>query len=191
LKIIGIVGNIASGKTTVSKYFKKQGIPVIDADRVNRQVLKGKEIKKRVGEIFGIDVSQVTKKNIRSFMLKDDKRRLQLEKLLRPLVKEKVVKYVKFFDDRGYKFVAIETAVMKELNLASLIDQFVLVRADKDLRLERFRKKRSLSNDEAIKMLNIQADDELYLQYNPIVIDNNGGVEKFLKEVNRVIELIQ
>lgn len=54
--IIGITGTIASGKSTVSDYFIKQGYVVIDADKITKELQEQKEVLKEFLEIFGESV---------------------------------------------------------------------------------------------------------------------------------------
>ena len=56
-KVLGLTGGIASGKSTVSNYFKKQNIPVVDADIVAREVMRaGQPVVAKVQEAFGAEV---------------------------------------------------------------------------------------------------------------------------------------
>ncbi|KAH0850279.1 hypothetical protein HID58_095678 [Brassica napus] len=57
MRIVGLTGGIASGKSTVSNLFKASGIPVVDADVVARNVLKkGSGGWKRVVAAFGEEI---------------------------------------------------------------------------------------------------------------------------------------
>ena len=63
-KIVGLTGGIASGKSTISNFFKEQGIPVIDADRIAHEVLKaGEPTVEEVRRAFGNEVIQKNKED--------------------------------------------------------------------------------------------------------------------------------
>ena len=184
MKIIGIVGNVSSGKTTLSNYLKNKGIPIIEADKINHKlILKTDEVKKEVATLFNISSCKVDRFNLRDIILKDEVKRKKLEIYLRPLITQKILDCLNFFKKLNFKTVVIEASVMEELNLLEYINLLVLIRSQKDIRFKRTVKFKKYTELDAELLLKIQGDDKKYLRYNPIILYNNGTIEKFFENI--------
>ena len=79
---IGLTGGIATGKSTVAKYFSELNVPVINSDMIVSSLYKKKEIKYKIKKLFGTS----DKKKIASVIFSNPAKRKRLEKLLHPKV---------------------------------------------------------------------------------------------------------
>lgn len=143
--IIAITGKLGSGKSTVAGLFENKGFLVIDADKIGHDVLKLDKIKNKIKEAFGDDVidskGQVIRNKLaekvfigkRSVTILNNISHPELIKRLRYKVEEYKTKYPK-------KDIVIDAALYYELDLKSLVDKTIVVKADEEIVLSRIKK---------------------------------------------------
>ena len=98
---IGLTGGIASGKTTITNYIRKhKNIPILDADNFSRELIKPNTYEyKKILDYFGNKIldtknnseKAIDRKLLRKIMFKHSKSKEWIEKLLHPLIKEKMI----------------------------------------------------------------------------------------------------
>ena len=93
--VIALTGGIGSGKTTVSEIFKSKGIPIIDTDIIARQIVEqDKPAYDEVIKEFGIAIlnpdKTISREYLRKLIFFSEEKRLQLEKILHPLIWDEV-----------------------------------------------------------------------------------------------------
>ena len=191
-KIIGITGGIASGKSTVTNFLRKQGFQVVDADAVVHQLQKpggrlfdalvqhfGQEIILENGElnrpilaslIFSIPEEQEWSKRVQGKIIREE-----LATLRDQLAQTEVV----FFMDIPLLF---------EQDYASWFDETWLVYVDRDVQIERLMKRDQLSKDEAEFRLAAQWPLEKKKDLASHVLNNNGNQDQLLTQVFSLFE---
>ena len=191
-KIIGITGGIASGKSTVTNFLRKQGFQVVDADAVVHQLQKpggrlfealvqhfGQEIILENGElnrpilaslIFSIPEEQEWSKRVQGKIIREE-----LATLRDQLAQTEVV----FFMDIPLLF---------EQDYASWFDETWLVYVDRDVQIERLMKRDQLSKDEAEFRLAAQWPLEKKKDLASHVLNNNGNQDQLLTQVFSLLE---
>ncbi|MFA6889761.1 MAG: dephospho-CoA kinase, partial [Bacilli bacterium] len=93
MKLIGITGGIASGKTTVDKMVRKAGYKVIDSDSIAHEILLDPAVIKTVAATFGssvIENDQVNRKALGELIFMSPAKQQQLNRIIHPLVKERI-----------------------------------------------------------------------------------------------------
>ena len=97
---IGLTGGIASGKTTITNYIRKhKNIPIIDADNLSRELIKPNTYGyKKILDYFGTKIIDknnservINRKLLRNIIFKNTENKEWIEKLLHPLIKEKMI----------------------------------------------------------------------------------------------------
>lgn len=191
-KIIGITGGIASGKSTVTNFLRKQGFQVVDADAVVHQLQKpggrlfealvqhfGQEIILENGElnrpilaslIFSIPEEQEWSKRVQGKIIREE-----LATLRDQLAQTEVV----FFMDIPLLF---------EQDYASWFDETWLVYVDRDVQIERLMKRDQLSKYEAEFRLAAQWPLEKKKDLASHVLNNNGNQDQLLTQVFSLFE---
>ena len=94
--VIALTGGIGSGKTTVSNIFNSKDIPIIDTDIIARQIVEqGKPAYDEVIKNFGIEIlnsdKTINREYLRKLIFSSEEKRIQLEKILHPLIWDEVV----------------------------------------------------------------------------------------------------
>ncbi len=181
--ILGITGNIASGKSTVSSIFKDLGFKLYDADKIAKEILNKKETIKKITEKFPKEIigndGYVNKIKMKELIFKSDEYRNLLNSIIHPLVFE-FYKNIKNENIKNENII-FDIPLLYETNMQTLCDKVVLVVSDYNLKIERISKRDNISKNLAKKIIESQMDDEAKMRKADYVIFNNGSYEK-LKE---------
>lgn len=176
---IALVGNIASGKSTIEKILKKRGFAVYDTDEIAHKILENStEIK----EMFPDAVTDgaINRKLLADIVFNDKFRLKTLEKFIHPKVKKKIEE----IDD---KIAFVSVPQLFEANMESLFDKIIFISAPKQIRLERLIKRNNLSAKDAELRLNAQADEEDKIKKSDFVIYNDGNLAELEKKVFQIL----
>ena len=175
--LIGLTGNIASGKSTVAQLFSERGATIIDADILARRAVeRGTDafhaIRARWGsEILGPD-GAIDRAALRRRVFCDPDELEALNTIVHPEVERMRERLVAEARARGDRIVVYDVPLLFERNLAEQFDRIVLVDAPRSLRHERLVKDRGLSETEAMDMIAAQMPAELKRARADIILDN-------------------
>jgi dephospho-CoA kinase len=192
MKLIGLTGGIASGKSTVGKRFSELGAVVVDADVLAREVVEpGTPGLAEIERVFGRSViaadGSLDRPALGAIIFADADKRAQLNAITHPAIWK-----------RGKElFAAAEAAdpdviVVYDVPLLAeavedrpmKFDSIVVVQADIATRVERMVKLRGMSRGEAEGRLRAQASDDERLRLADVVIDSNGSLDHTLEQVD-------
>ena len=136
---VGITGSLASGKTTASKILSAGRGPLFSADAVVKKLYTKNSIKKNIIKKLDLKKSLNIKKLLRE-KIKEDKSNIQkLEKIIHPLVRKEMLKFIR--KNIKKKFVFLEIPLLIESNLINIFDVIFYIKAKKSIRLKRFKLK--------------------------------------------------
>ena len=149
--IVGLTGGIASGKTTVAHLFSQWGVDVIDADLVGREILEknkivSSEIKKKFGKEICKTSGKLDTKKLRKIIFENKNKKIWLEKLLHPMILEKIKKKIKKIKS-SYGIVVIP--LLLETGPFPFIDHVLLVDVSPATQIKRLRARDGLTVSEA------------------------------------------
>lgn len=137
--LVGLTGNIGSGKTTVSRLFSMLGVPVYYADEKGRQFLGLPEVREKVISLFGKDVlgenGEIDRQKLASVVFADKEKLRQLNAVIHPLIRADFRQWAD--KQAGHPYVMEEAAILFESGLADDFDRIVLVAAPEELRISR------------------------------------------------------
>ncbi|NLA85405.1 MAG: dephospho-CoA kinase, partial [Clostridiales bacterium] len=189
MKIIGLTGGIATGKTTVSNALRELGVPVIDADAVYGLLSKkGNLVWKAVYETFGDEYlrsdGELDRKSLGNLIFSDDKAREKLNEITHPLVKQEMLRILeKIKKEKSSDLVVMDVPLLYESGWDCLMDEVWVVAIPEELQIERLMKRNALSRKEAILRIRSQMDIEAKRNLADRVIDNSGTIEETLNQV--------
>ncbi|MBU2495503.1 MAG: dephospho-CoA kinase [Candidatus Omnitrophica bacterium] len=141
--LIGLTGTFGSGKSSVLRLFRKEGAVTISADQIVHSLLRRKIVKEAVRTIFGPAVlkqGQVNRPALAKIVFTDQEKRRKLEKLLHPMVQEKIRNNARKFS-RPKKPVVVEAPLLFESGFLEPFDYIVCVSAKPDVIRFRMQKK--------------------------------------------------
>lgn len=195
MRLIGLTGNIASGKTAVADMLAERGAVIIDADVLAREaVSKGSPALEAIVDKWGKEVldddGNLDRSSLRHIVFQNQSDLDALNEIVHPEVARLRSREIEAAKARGDKTVVCVVPLLFEQNLADEYDTIVLVDAPRSLRLERIVRDRGLDEAEAMKMIAAQMPADLKRARADHVIENSGSIEELEEEVSRVWEEI-
>lgn len=195
IKLIGLTGGIASGKTTISRFFEEAGIPVIDADEIAREVVRpGQPAYKETIAAFGEGVllpdKTLDRKKIAELVFADEKKRALLESITHPEILREILKRVQQFKKKKRPAVLIDAALLFESGLFQQMHKILLIRIDPKIQLKRLIQRDKLPEIQAWQRILAQMPGAQKEKLSDWIIDNSGTKEQTQKKVREVIKKI-
>ena len=191
MKVIGITGSSGSGKTTLSKILnEREDVKVINADEVVRELsVPGTEYLNAIKDTFGQEVffedGNLNRKKLAKKIYNDNVSRENLNKLTFNYVVKEIISRVINIDSEKVKFAIIDAPLLFESGLNKCCDYVISLIADFDLKVRRICKRDNIDEQTAKSRLNIQNEDEFYIQKSDFVIHNSENND--LKKKNKKI----
>jgi len=180
--IVGLTGNIASGKSTVAQRLRQLGATVIDADELARQAVEaGTPALRRIAERWGAEVISpdglLDRAALRRRVFNNHDELEELNEIVHPAVTRLRNEQVAQAQARGERVIVSDIPLLFERRLADEFDRIVLVDAPRPVRLDRLVRERGLHETEALDMITAQMPAELKRARADFVIDNTGSLE--------------
>lgn len=172
---IAIVGNIASGKSTVEKIIESKGYKVYDTDKIAHEIVaSNKEVLKAFGTNNRKELAKIVFSN-------PDKLKL-LESIVHPQVKDELQKI--FASKENIVFISVPQ--LFEAGFENMFDKIIYITADENIRKERLIKRNSYSPKEAQKRINAQSENGKKEKCD-FVIENNSSLETLHKNFKSIL----
>jgi dephospho-CoA kinase len=192
MKVIGLTGNIGSGKSTVARMLEALGARVIDADQVAREVVEpGEPAWREILDEFGEEIigcnARVNRKRLADIVFADASAREKLNRITHPRIIERIKEKIERYRREGAKVVIVEAALIVERGgLRDMIDKLVVVTAEEDKQIERLLKEGRFTRHEVLARIRAQMKAEEKAAHADFVIDNSGSLESTAKQVLRL-----
>lgn len=192
MKVIGLTGGIASGKSTISNLLKEKGAVIIDADKIAREVMQpGKETWREVidhfGEIILKDDGNIDRKKLGDIVFYDDKQLKVLNNITHPKIKQEIIDQLNHYRQENADIVVIDAPLLLEIGLDILVDEVWLVAVDESTQIERLLKReKDMTFHQALERLRAQMPLEEKMKFAHRVIDNNGSFDDTKKQVDKL-----
>jgi dephospho-CoA kinase len=189
--LVGLTGNIGSGKSTVDQLLSERGATIIDADVLSRRAVEiGTPAYRSIVERWGTSIlgpdGMLDRGALRRIVFSDPAELEQLNSLVHPEVERMRAELVEAARLRGDKLVVCDVPLLFERKMTDLFDRIVLVDAPRPVRLERLVRERGLRETEAMDMIVAQMPAELKRARADFVIDNIGTLTQLDARVAEV-----
>lgn len=191
-KVIGLTGGIASGKSTITDFLRRQGYPVIDADQVVHELqAKGGKLYQVLVAEFGNSIltaeGDLDRKKLGQAVFENAGLRSHLSLLQDKIIREELLARrdaLKQTED----VIFMDIPLLYEADYSGEVDEVWLVYVDKAQQLERLMKRNGFSVQDAENRLNAQLSLEEKRSKAQVLIDNSGVVEETLARVALLLE---
>jgi dephospho-CoA kinase len=195
MRLIGLTGNIASGKSAVADLLAERGAVIVDADILAREaVSRGspalEAIKSKWGDDVVDDQGNLDRSSLRQIVFQNQADLEALNQIVHPEVARLREREIDAADKRGEKLIVCVIPLLFERHLADDFDAIVLVDAPRSLRLERIVRDRGIDEAEAMKMIASQMPADLKRARADHVIENAGTLDDLEAEVDKVWQAI-
>lgn len=182
-KVIGLTGSMGSGKSMAASIIREY-YPVLDCDKVNRDLLK----KNQAGYLallaggfdFLDDKGEIDKPKMASVIFHDETLRKKVESILHPLIFKEMKNWI---SKQDAPLIFVEMPLLFEIGAQSYFDEIWCVVSDREISLQRLEEGRNISSDEALARWNAQLSPGLKMASSTYVIYNNGTIDQLRKQL--------
>jgi len=185
---IGLTGGIASGKSTVARYFEARGVEVIDADEISRQVVApGEAALNAIVDHFGNDIvdaeGNLNRARLREIVFNNVEERRWLEELLHPLIHAVVRRRL---ENCNSPYCLLMSPLLLETEQHQLVDHVLVVDVSPQTQLQRALA-RDGSNRKTIEaIISAQKPRQDRLAFATDIINNAGTQDELEAEVEKL-----
>lgn len=186
MKVIGLTGGIASGKSAVTNILKKRfNFVVIDADQLARQAVEvGSPGLQKIVDTFGegslTEAGELNRFKLGEIIANDDQARKKLNAIVHPEVQKIYDQEISIYESKGMPVIIYDCPLLFEANLQNTVDQTILVVANKEIRIKRIMERDGLNREQAQKRIDMQMPDEEKIALADVIIENNGSLDDLL-----------
>jgi dephospho-CoA kinase len=196
VKLVGLTGGIASGKSAVAKILAQLGAAIVDADVLSREVVApGHEGWKEIVATFGSGVLQadqtLDRQKLRTLIFNNPDARKQLEAIIHPRVRALAERRIREHGEAGYAVVVYEVPLLFEGNLQEWLRPVILVACNVDIQRQRLQRRDGLDAAAAQKHIDAQMSLEDKRKLADYVIENDGSLGDLESQVRGVLAKIE
>ena len=190
MKIIGLTGGIASGKSTVATELRKQNVPVFDADEVSRNaVAKGSKGLALVAEAFGAEYltadGEMDRAKISQLVFSDKEALKTLEGILHKIVWDEAEAFLAEVREQKAKLAVLDVPLLIETKWHERVDLVWLVAVSKEQQIKRAMIRSGMTEEEVKARIAAQMSLEDKKKFADVVLDNSGALEETLEQVHK------
>lgn len=186
---IALVGNIASGKSTVEKVLtEKYGFSVLDTDKACHFLLE-KLSAKIIQEFKNYEIldenGRLSREKLGKVVFYNEDLKTKLENILYPNLRVEINRY--FEEHKSEEIVFVAIPLLFEANMENLFDKIMFVYCNDEIRLERLIKRNNYTREYAQKRLNSQLSQEEKVEKSDIIIQNNCDKIALEQEIDKAL----
>jgi len=190
--VLGVTGNISSGKSTVAKALEQHGAVVVDADQLARDVVEaGTKTLERLVGAFGEEILQsdgsLNRERLGQMVFADTKVRATLNQIVHPEIARKSIEVLQRLRERDdIPLIVYEAPLLFEVGAEKRVDKVLVVKIDSKEQLKRLMARDHLGEVEAKQRIAAQMSQDKKLARADYVIDNSGTISDVLLQVEKL-----
>lgn len=192
--IIGLTGNIGSGKSLVSRRLRELGAQVINLDIVAREVVaSGTPALEKIAHMFGREALRsdgtLDRKYVGAKVFREPNALAGLNAIVHPQIRKELIKQIKTFKRQKKtepKVLVIEAPLLIEAKMQDLVNEVWLVTVDEETQLKRVMTRDGLTEEEVRLRLAAQMPQEEKKAYAHRIINNNGNIKDLVAQVDKL-----
>jgi phosphopantetheine adenylyltransferase/dephospho-CoA kinase len=191
MRVIGLTGGIASGKSLVSEQLAALGATVLDADKLGHETyLPGTSAHGEIVEAFGRDVlaadGEIDRRALGAKVFGDasGESRKRLEAIVWPAIRRLAAERIEQMREEGVSVIVLEAAVLIEAEWLDIVDEVWLVVVEPAIARQRVVERNGLTEEQADSRIAAQLTNDERRPYAQVVIENNGTLEDLRRAVN-------
>lgn len=194
MKTLGLTGGIASGKSTVSAYFKDLGACIIDADLIVHDLYaQDKTLREKLIENFGeaivnVESQQIDRQVLGELVFNNPILKKKLETIVHPLVRKTIRQKMEEAKVQGYELCLVDAALLVESGIYKDFDGLIAVNANAEQQIERLMNRNHLSREACLARLSSQLPNEEKIKHAQWVIDNTQSLSSTHAQVEALYQ---
>ena len=192
-QVIGLVGGIGAGKSTVAAALVRHGGRLVSGDPIGHEALERPEILARVKEIWGgrgvlTERGTVDRKKLGRIVFPSPVERSRLEHVVHPYIEGRIREEIERAQaDAAVRFIVLDAAVMIEAGWNSVCDKLVYVDAPRAVRLSRVQAQRGWTEQDLANREAVQMPPESKKTRADVVVDNAGPPDRTTAQVDALM----
>ncbi|HEV58353.1 MAG TPA: dephospho-CoA kinase [Phycisphaerales bacterium] len=195
VKVIGLLGGIGSGKSTVAREFARRGCPVIDADAIGHELLDAEPHRTRLVETFGEEIigaeGRVDRRALADCAFASAEAVATLNGILHPPIRQRCQEEIGRHQAKGRgPAIVLDAPLLVEAGLADACDVLVFVECDRSRRFERWARGDRDRAAALEKRENFQISLDMKRQMADYIVGNNSGLSAITEQVARILSAL-
>lgn len=183
--ILGITGGIGSGKSAATQWFESQGIQVVDADIVAREVVeKGQPALQKIQQTFGDWVLQsdgnLDRRALREYIFQNPEARQTLERITHPAIRQSIIQQLQ---NSKSPYVILVSPLLFETNQHELVNHTLLVDASEQTQIQRASQRDGQNQEQIQKIIAAQMPRERKRELANDIVFNDGLLEHLYQQL--------
>jgi dephospho-CoA kinase len=193
MKVIGLTGGIACGKTTLADMLRRLGAVIIDADELSRSLTAdGGEALPYIRQAFGDGVFQpsgsLDRRKLGQVVFGNEEARETLNGILHPMVYRRMEEELAKCRDLGVKVVVLDVPLLFETHGETLADLTLCAIAPEETQISRLKSRNGLSRDEALSRIRSQMPNDEKARRSDIVIDTDRPLMELEEKIQTLYQ---
>lgn len=191
--ILGLTGGIATGKSTVSKLFAKEGITVLDSDLIAHDLMKkDREAYKKIVSHFKEDIldeeKEIDRRKLSKIVFNNYDELKHLNRIVHPLVRKFILSYIRKSEE---KLIVLDVPLLFEAKFDEICDKILVVSCSYEKQIKRIMERNNITEKEAVLRINSQMPLNKKISKASFVIDNSYTLSDLEKEFSKLYALIK
>ena len=191
MKIIGLTGGIASGKSTVSNFLREQNIPVFDADKVATDAAqKGTECFEKIVKEFGQKVvdgsGEINRKALATIVFNDKKELKKLEAITHTYVWQGANNFLE--ENKNAKIVVLDVPLLIECGWQEKVDEVWLVAISEEEQIKRAIARSKITEEEVRARIKAQMPLEEKKKHATVILDNSKSLKDLEEQILKALK---
>ena len=196
MRLIGITGSIACGKSTVSRELFRRGYPVIDGDVLARELTgPGGSAINEIRSVFGDEYiapdGSLNRRMMGSLVFSDPSSRSRLDQLMGPYLRSLTMEKIDQARVSGASLCFLDMPLLFEKGYDRYCDAVWCIWVPEDVQLRRLMARDRFTREEALSRMNAVMSSDQKADLSSVVIDNSGPVEDTLRQVAEQLQVEQ
>lgn len=190
---IGLTGGIGSGKSTAVDAFRVLGSPIIDADRISKDLVKaGQDTLKEIADAFGSDIllenGELDRKTLGRIVFSEPEALSKLESILHPRIRLEIKSQISDFQNLSSPppYIIVDIPLLVENDYQELFDKIITVDCTPEQQIERVMARDDIDLITLEGIMKKQASRNERLEAATHILDNSGTIESLLKQIDEL-----
>ncbi|MBP5728431.1 MAG: dephospho-CoA kinase [Clostridia bacterium] len=194
MRLIGITGSIACGKSTVSRELFRRGYPVIDGDVLARELTAPggaalSEIRSVFGEQYIASDGSLNRRQLGQLIFSNPDARARLDRLMAPFLRNLTMEKIDQARSSGASLCFLDMPLLFEKGYDRFCDAVWCIWLPEDLQLQRLMERDGFSREDALKRMRSVMSSDQKADLSSVVIDNSGSVDDTLRQVSEQLQV--
>ncbi len=196
MRVFGLTGGIGTGKSMVSRMFREEGLAVVDADRIAREVTAaGRPAYEAIVRRFGREVllpnGRIDRKKLGGIVFSDAAKRAELEEITHPEIALGIAAEIHRLESEGHRIAIVDAALIHETGRRARFEAVIAVHCSRMQQVQRLVERDGISDQQALRRIASQMDPDEKALASEHVIDNSGDRASTRAQVRALVERIK